>query len=178
MIETITDFKSIIENIKTKSQEVVIDTNLWGLSCKDNEIIDSVVVDESQIVEYPLSNKLIGEYMVVAKYEGSSIYEETETSSAFTINPFTPITDDTPLTVNIGGELTLANTVFNSRGEEIHNGNIKYNINEEGEMVKFPEIKDIDVEPYSISTKLLQEAIKTAKASVAKTMEVPCLTGY
>ena len=51
-------------------------------------------------------------------------------------------------------------------------------INEEGEMVRFPDIPKLDVEPYSIDTKLLQEAIKVAKASVAKTMEIPCLTGY
>ena len=51
-------------------------------------------------------------------------------------------------------------------------------INEEGEMVRFPEVKKLEAEPYSISTKLLQDAIKIAKASVAKTMEVPCLTGY
>ena len=51
-------------------------------------------------------------------------------------------------------------------------------INEEGEMVRFPEILDIKAEPYSVSTLLLQEAIKAAKASVAKTMEIPCLTGY
>jgi len=60
------------------------------------------------------------------------------------------------------------------------NGDYKLEIaiNEEGEMVKFPEVKNIDVAPYSISTKLLQDAIRTTKASVAKTMEIPCLTGY
>lgn len=64
--------------------------------------------------------------------------------------------------------------------EVIGNGTYKLEvaINEEGEMVKFPEIINIQAEPYSISTKLLQDAIKVAKASVAKTMEVPCLTGY
>jgi len=51
-------------------------------------------------------------------------------------------------------------------------------INEEGEMVRFPDIKDIQGEELSINLNNLQEAIKVAKASVAKTMEVPCLTGY
>ena len=45
-------------------------------------------------------------------------------------------------------------------------------------MVKFPEIKDIGGEELSLNLPILQEQIKTAKASVAKTMEVPCLTGY
>ena len=51
-------------------------------------------------------------------------------------------------------------------------------INEEGEMVKFPEIFHISETANSIKLKELQEIIKIAKASVAKTMEVPCLTGY
>lgn len=51
-------------------------------------------------------------------------------------------------------------------------------INEEGEIVRFPDIKDIQGEELSINLNNLQEAIKVAKASVAKTMEVPCLTGY
>ena len=52
-------------------------------------------------------------------------------------------------------------------------------INEEGEMVKFPDIyTDKTTELYPIDVELLQEAINIAKASVAKTMEVPCLTGY
>lgn len=61
------------------------------------------------------------------------------------------------------------------------NGNGTYKleiaINEEGEMVKFPDIKDSGTE-LAVNLKDLQEAIKVAKASVAKTMEVPCLTGY
>ena len=64
--------------------------------------------------------------------------------------------------------------------EVIGNGTYKLEIaiNEDGEMVKFPEIKDIEGEELSLNLSILQEQIKTAKASVAKTMEVPCLTGY
>lgn len=51
-------------------------------------------------------------------------------------------------------------------------------INEEGEMVRFPEITRVADSAVSINLPNLQEAIKIAKASVAKTMEVPCLTGY
>ena len=52
-------------------------------------------------------------------------------------------------------------------------------INEEGEMVKFPTIDTLkDIYPYPIDTKVLQEAIKITRASTAKTMELPCLTGY
>ena len=60
------------------------------------------------------------------------------------------------------------------------NGSYKLEIaiNEEGEMVKFPEIKNIEGNELAANLANLQEAIKTAKASVAKTMEVPCLTGY
>lgn len=52
-------------------------------------------------------------------------------------------------------------------------------INEEGEMVRFPEIT-INEENGSTVLELnkLQEIIKVEEASVAKTMEVPCLTGY
>lgn len=51
-------------------------------------------------------------------------------------------------------------------------------INEDGEIVRFKAQEKIDAEPFSIDTKLLQGAIKVAKASIAKTMDVPCLTGY
>ena len=64
--------------------------------------------------------------------------------------------------------------------EVIGNGTYKLElaVNEDGEMVKFPEIKDIQGEELSLNLEILQEQIRTAKASVAKTMEVPCLTGY
>lgn len=64
--------------------------------------------------------------------------------------------------------------------EVIGNGTYKLEIaiNEDNEMVKFPDIKDIRGEELTINLNLLQDAIKVAKASVAKTMEVPCLTGY
>lgn len=60
------------------------------------------------------------------------------------------------------------------------NGSYKLEIavNEEGEMVRFPDIKDIQGTELAINLNNLQEAINVAKASVAKTMEVPCLTGY
>ena len=60
------------------------------------------------------------------------------------------------------------------------NGDYKLEIaiNEEGEMVRFPEIKNIEKEPEEIDIKALKEALDISKSSVAKTMEVPCLTGY
>lgn len=74
--------------------------------------------------------------------------------------------------------ITLENkeTYLEFRG----NGTNKFEIaiNEEGEMVRFPEIKDIQGEELALNLPILQEQIKTAKASVAKTMELPCLTGY
>lgn len=52
-------------------------------------------------------------------------------------------------------------------------------INEEGEMVRFPNIvEELSKETIKLNLNDLQEAIKVAKASVAKTLEVPCLTGY
>ena len=46
-------------------------------------------------------------------------------------------------------------------------------------MVKFPIIvEQLPTTTYKINLNNLQETIKVAKASVAKTMEVPCLTGY
>ena len=64
--------------------------------------------------------------------------------------------------------------------EVVGNGSYKLEIaiNEEGEMVKFPDIEYIQGTELAINLNNLQEAIKVAKASVAKTMEVPCLTGY
>ena len=64
--------------------------------------------------------------------------------------------------------------------EVIGNGTYKLElaINEDGEMVKFPEIKNLEGNQFTLNLPILQEQIKTAKASVAKTMEVPCLTGY
>lgn len=60
------------------------------------------------------------------------------------------------------------------------NGTNKFDIaiNEEGQMIDFDEIPNLEAESYTIQTKLLQDLIKSAKSSVAKTMEVPCLTGY
>ena len=65
--------------------------------------------------------------------------------------------------------------------EVIGNGSYKLEIaiNEEGKMVKFPIIvEQLPTTTYKINLNNLQETIKVAKASVAKTMEVPCLTGY
>lgn len=63
------------------------------------------------------------------------------------------------------------------------NGSYKLEIaiNAEGDMVKFPDIPNISElsdKSISLNLSLLQESIKVAKASVAKTMEIPCLTGY
>lgn len=60
------------------------------------------------------------------------------------------------------------------------NGTNKFEItiNEEGEMARFPDIKNIQGTELSLNLAKLQEAIRIAKASVAKTMEVPYLTGY
>ena len=64
--------------------------------------------------------------------------------------------------------------------EVIGNGTYKLEIaiNEEGEMVKFPKIENMNGKELAINLIDLQEAIRVAKASVAKTMEIPCLTGY
>lgn len=60
------------------------------------------------------------------------------------------------------------------------NGNYKLDIaiNEEGEMVKFPDIKSKDLKnPVSISIEKLKTNLNILKPSVAKTMELPYLTG-
>lgn len=60
------------------------------------------------------------------------------------------------------------------------NGNYKLDIaiNEEGEMVKFPNIKSKDLKnPISISIEKLKTNLNILKPSVAKTMELPYLTG-
>ena len=65
--------------------------------------------------------------------------------------------------------------------EGIGNGTYKLEIaiNEEGEMVKFPVIvENLPKETIKLKLNDLQEAIKVSKASIAKTMELPCLTGY
>lgn len=62
------------------------------------------------------------------------------------------------------------------------NGTYKLDIipvNEEGEIVKFPFINiDTTKESIKLSVEKLKSIISTLKVSVAKTMEVPCLTGY
>ena len=51
-------------------------------------------------------------------------------------------------------------------------------------MVRFQDIieikirKHIELEEGQIDTKALQGALEISKSSVAKAMEVPCLTGY
>ena len=60
------------------------------------------------------------------------------------------------------------------------NGTYKLEIavNEDGEIVKFPDYNfSATVEGKKISIEDLTNALITSKASVAKTMEVPCLTG-
>ena len=73
-------------------------------------------------------------------------------------------------------ELTNTDKFLEIKG----NGTYKLNIamNEEGELVKFPDIKPIEKEPEVISANLLKNILNTARASIAKTMEVPFLTGY
>ena len=52
-------------------------------------------------------------------------------------------------------------------------------INEDGEIIRFSEtLIDLGTAVEEINLKELQEAIKTAKASLLKTLEMPMLTGY
>lgn len=65
--------------------------------------------------------------------------------------------------------------------EIIGNGTYKLElpINEDGEIVKFPDYEFSEtIESSIISIEKLKNVITTAYASIAKTMEVPCLTGY
>lgn len=73
-------------------------------------------------------------------------------------------------------ELNNNNNYLEIKGNGIYK--LEIAINEEGEMVKFPDIIKIDAEPIAINVELLQDALNIAKASAAKTFEVPCLTGY
>lgn len=60
------------------------------------------------------------------------------------------------------------------------NGTYKIEIptNEDGEIIKFPTFSINTQESKQISIEKLKNILNTAKVSVAKTMEVPCLTGY
>lgn len=61
------------------------------------------------------------------------------------------------------------------------NGTYKLDIpiNEDGEIIKFPNIPEINSsEVEQISIENLKNTLTSAKASVAKTLDVPCLTGY
>lgn len=61
------------------------------------------------------------------------------------------------------------------------NGNYKLEIalNSDGEIVKFPnyEINDT-IQPIEVSVDKLKNVLGISKVAIAKTMEVPCLTGY
>lgn len=65
--------------------------------------------------------------------------------------------------------------------EFIGNGSYKLEIpvNADGDIIKFPQfnIRE-DIMPQQISITSLKNILTSAKVSVAKTMEVPCLTGY
>ena len=65
--------------------------------------------------------------------------------------------------------------------EFIGNGSYKLEIpvNSDGDIIKFPQfnIKE-DIVPQQISINNLKNILTAAKVSIAKTMEVPCLTGY
>lgn len=61
------------------------------------------------------------------------------------------------------------------------NGTYKLEIpvNADGEIIKFPQFNvREDIVPQQISITSLKNILTSAKVSVAKTMEVPCLTGY
>lgn len=62
------------------------------------------------------------------------------------------------------------------------NGNyeLELALNEDGQLVKFADVptKGLFDASQMINLKDLQDALITAKASLAKTMELPCLTGY
>ena len=65
--------------------------------------------------------------------------------------------------------------------EFVGNGSYKLEIpvNADGDIIKFPQfnIRE-DIAPQQISISGLKNMLTSAKVSVAKTMEVPCLTGY
>ena len=65
--------------------------------------------------------------------------------------------------------------------EFIGNGSYKLEIpvNADGDMIKFPQfnIRE-DIVPQQMSINTLKNILSSAKVSIAKTMEVPCLTGY
>lgn len=65
--------------------------------------------------------------------------------------------------------------------EFVGNGSYKLEIpvNADGDIIKFPQfnIRE-DIVPQQISISGLKNMLTSAKVSVAKTMEVPCLTGY
>lgn len=93
--------KSVIENIKTKSQEVVIDTNLWGLSCKDNEITDIIKKQihskKKIIIEYFIScsnridQRIIHPYTLVYKMDNWYLYAFCEKRNSFRLFKLTKI---------------------------------------------------------------------------------------
>lgn len=60
------------------------------------------------------------------------------------------------------------------------NGNYKLEIalNEEGKIIDFPSIDYIQEEPIKLSIDKLKNALLITKVSIAKTMEVPFITGY
>lgn len=61
------------------------------------------------------------------------------------------------------------------------NGNYKLELalNSDGEIVKFPDYEiDTTIQPIEVSVDKLKNVLSISKVAIAKTMEVPCLTGY
>jgi len=121
-----------------------------------------------------------GDILTLTTIDGSNIFKVRQVVES--VEDFYTIVNADTFAKLIGKTTTEYITLENKENylEFRGNGTNKFEIaiNEEGEMVRFPEIKDIQGEGLSLNLPIIQEQIKTAKASVAKTMELPCLTGY
>lgn len=73
-------------------------------------------------------------------------------------------------------ELTNNENYLEVKGNGIYK--LEIPLNEEGEIIKFPEIKELNGIVTEISIEKLKNALTTTKVSVAKTMEIPFITGY
>lgn len=161
--------------IKTETLQKMVSKAIQGSSNNKNLPLTSLIGIEAK-----------GDILTLTTTDGSNTFkvnQNIEVDGQIAVsNEFYTIVNAETFSKLVGKTTKEFITLENTENylEVTGNGTYKLEIaiNEEGEMVRFPEVKNIEKEPEEIDMKSLKEALEISKSSVAKTMEVPCLTGY
>ena len=154
------------------------------------EILKEMV---SKAIKGSSMNKLlpITNYIGIDLHEGILILTTTDGNNALKVKNnqvesselfYTIVNADTfsKLVSKTIGEFIELENKENYLEVKANNGTYKLEIpiNEEGKMVEFPKQEEVKSQPVEIEINKLKNILTKIKTTLAKTMEIPCLTGY